>query len=180
MHKSLEIEELLYSSDGPTDLEKGTVDELFAVVNHQQHIGDALDALATFRPGKPLMVGEFWTGWFDHFGAPHNVWDYSKYLQQFTEILKRNASFNLYMFIGGTNFGFMNGANRVPKPGKPLYLPIIASYDYDALLTEFGNETSKYCRNSKIITNIAQGTYRQKKLFKFKDLIVIFNKYSYK
>ena len=26
------------------------------------------------QPGKPLMVMEFWTGWFDHWGEKHAVW----------------------------------------------------------------------------------------------------------
>jgi len=43
-----------------------------------------------------------------------------------------NSSVNFYMFIGGTNFGFMNG-NR-----------IVTSYDYDAPLSEAGNYTAKY------------------------------------
>ena len=36
------------------------------------------------------------------------------------------------MFIGGTNFGFMNGDR------------VVTSYDYDAPLTESGNYTAKY------------------------------------
>lgn len=35
-----------------------------------------------------------------------------------TEILKMDMSINLYMFHGGTNFGFMNGAStdKLPAP----------------------------------------------------------------
>ena len=33
-----------------------------------------------------------------------------------TEILKLNMSINLYMFHGGTNFGFMSGAFAVGMP----------------------------------------------------------------
>lgn len=50
------------------------------------------------------------------------------------------GSINLYMFCGGTNFGFMNGSSaRLQKD-----LPQITSYDYDALLDEAGNPTKKY------------------------------------
>ena len=57
----------------------------------------------------------------------------------FEEMLDAGASVNFYMFHGGTNFGFMNGANRDEK-----YSPTITSYDYDALLTEAGDMTEKY------------------------------------
>merc|ERR1712179_187477 len=43
------------------------------------------------------------------------------------------------MFIGGTNFGFMNGANY----GAHLQ-PQPTSYDYDAPLTEAGDMKKKY------------------------------------
>ena len=26
------------------------------------------------QPGKPLMVMEFWSGWFDHWAEKHAVW----------------------------------------------------------------------------------------------------------
>lgn len=51
-----------------------------------------------------------------------------------------NASVNIYMFYGGTNFGFTAGANG----GEKEFLPDITSYDYDAPLTEAGDPTAKY------------------------------------
>ena len=65
------------------------------------------------QPQHPLMVMEFWTGWFDHWGEKHlgrniSPQDFNKELRN---ILAEGASVNLYMFHGGTNFGFMNGAN---------------------------------------------------------------------
>ena len=42
------------------------------------------------------------------------------------EILDRGSSINFYMFIGGTNFGFMAGANQVEV--FPHYTPIVTSY----------------------------------------------------
>jgi beta-galactosidase len=43
------------------------------------------------------------------------------------------------MFHGGTNFGFTAGANLSDE-----YKPFVTSYDYDALLTEWGDVTAKY------------------------------------
>lgn len=52
-----------------------------------------------------------------------------------------NASVNLYMFFGGSNFGFTAGANDFNEAG---YTPDITSYDYDAVLDERGNVTEKF------------------------------------
>lgn len=41
-------------------------------------------------------------------------------------IIAQGASINLYMFIGGTNFGFMNGANLWGE--WPVYWPLVTSY----------------------------------------------------
>src|SRR5699024_11890044 len=57
----------------------------------------------------------------------------------FRDLMEAKSSVNFYMFHGGTNFGFMNGANHYD-----IYYPTITSYDYDALLTENGEITEKY------------------------------------
>lgn len=55
-----------------------------------------------------------------------------------------NASFNFYMFHGGTNFGFTSGANTNDTTDRLGYLPQLTSYDYDAPLDEAGDPTEKY------------------------------------
>lgn len=62
---------------------------------------------------------------------------------------------NIYMFEGGTNFGFMNGSNYYDE-----LTPDVTSYDYDALLTEDGQITEKYRRYRDVIAN----TERYRKL----------------
>ena len=54
-------------------------------------------------------------------------------------MVENGKSFNLYMFHGGTNFGWMAGANF----GR-VYEPDVTSYDYDAPLDERGTPTAKY------------------------------------
>jgi beta-galactosidase len=98
-----------------------------------------LDALARLQPHQPLMVSEFWTGWFDHWGEKHHTVPTELVVAGLRAILSRGASFNLYMFHGGTTFGWYQGANLDPK-----YLPDVTSYDYDALLNEHGGFTEKY------------------------------------
>ena len=53
---------------------------------------------------------------------------------------------NIYMFEGGTNFGFMNGSNYYDE-----LTPDVTSYDYDGVLTESGDITEKYRRYQEVI-----------------------------
>jgi beta-galactosidase len=56
------------------------------------------------------------------------------------------GSLNMYMLIGGTNFGFTSGANHYEK-----FAPDVTSYDYDAPLTECGDITPKYMALREVI-----------------------------
>uniref|UniRef100_A0A8C0LWF6 Beta-galactosidase n=1 Tax=Canis lupus familiaris TaxID=9615 RepID=A0A8C0LWF6_CANLF len=60
-------------------------------------------------------------------------------LKTVSAILDAGSSINLYMFHGGTNFGFINGAMHFHE-----YKSDVTSYDYDAVLTEAGDYTAKY------------------------------------
>uniref|UniRef100_A0A672PDN6 Beta-galactosidase-1-like protein 2 n=1 Tax=Sinocyclocheilus grahami TaxID=75366 RepID=A0A672PDN6_SINGR len=92
-----------------------------------------------FLPQKPLMVMEYWSGWFDVWGEPHHVFSAPEMISIVRELLDRGISINFYMFHGGTSFGFMNGAFDLGT-----YKPQTSSYDYDAPLTESGDYTTKY------------------------------------
>jgi beta-galactosidase len=88
---------------------------------------------------------EMWDGWFDAWGEEHHKTSASDYAQVVDDMLKRGSA-NIYMFIGGTNFGFMSGANHNEK-----FAPDVTSYDYDALLSECGDVTEKYHAVRKVI-----------------------------
>ncbi|XP_070328994.1 beta-galactosidase-1-like protein 2 isoform X3 [Odocoileus virginianus] len=62
-------------------------------------------------------------------------------LNTVSAIVEAGSSINLYMFHGGTNFGFIGGAMHFQD-----YKPDVTSYDYDAVLTEAGDYTAKYTR----------------------------------
>uniref|UniRef100_A0A8B9U169 Beta-galactosidase n=1 Tax=Anas zonorhyncha TaxID=75864 RepID=A0A8B9U169_9AVES len=81
-----------------------------ATVNFQKLEPGVLKYLDTVQRDQPKMVMEYWTGWFDNWGGPHYVFDADEMVNTVASILKLGASINLYMFHGGTNFGFMNGA----------------------------------------------------------------------
>lgn len=135
------IDVLLFTSDGPTDymLKGGTLDEVYKTVNFGSKSDEAFDKLEEHQEDMPLMCMEYWIGWFDHWDDIHHKREAADVVENFEEMLNRGANVNFYMFHGGTNFGFMNGANFTDK-----YMPTITSYDYDSLLTEAGDITEKY------------------------------------
>jgi beta-galactosidase len=56
------------------------------------------------------MCGEYWDGWFDHWGGKHHTTPAAE-AKELKWMLEQGYSVNLYMFHGGTSFGWMNGAN---------------------------------------------------------------------
>ncbi|KAM9853641.1 beta-galactosidase-1-like protein 2 isoform 1-T1 [Aulostomus maculatus] len=135
------ITELLLTSDSNDGQNLGGVEGALETINFQKLNRDDIKYLDEVQPQKPKMVMEYWSGWFDVWGDPHHVFAAEDMIHVVTEILKLDVSINLYMFHGGTNFGFMNGAF---EDGLPAPKPMITSYDYDAPLSEAGDYTAKY------------------------------------
>jgi beta-galactosidase len=143
------IDVLLFTSDGPTDemLQYGTLSHIFKIVNFGSKAREGFQKLREYQPTGPLMCMEFWNGWFDHWGEQHHRRAPEDAAAALDEILSTGASVNLYMFHGGTNFGFMNGANFSTK-----YEPTVTSYDDDAPVNEAGDITPKYLAFRKVIS----------------------------
>ena len=143
---------LLDTVDGGDELPAGGVPGVFTGVNFGtgEHKPE-MDKLATFQPGKPLLVTEYWPGWFDYWGHPHQTRALQAQIEDVDYILNRGAGINLYMFHGGTSFGFMSGANL----NNGNYLPQVTSYDYGAPLDEAGHPTSKFLAFRKIFAKYA-------------------------
>ncbi|KAF6721646.1 Beta-galactosidase-1-like protein 2 [Oryzias melastigma] len=135
------ITELLLTSDNKDGLKLGGVKGALETINFQRLDPEEVKYLEQIQPQKPKMVMEYWSGWFDLWGGLHHVFPAEDMLAVVTEILKLDMSINLYMFHGGTNFGFMSGAFAV---GRPSPAPMVTSYDYDAPLSEAGDYTTKY------------------------------------
>ncbi|HEX8601574.1 MAG TPA: beta-galactosidase family protein [Pseudoduganella sp.] len=147
----LGVEAPLFTSDGATDhmLTHGTLPDVFMTANFGSRAQGEFAKLREFQPGGPLMCMEFWNGWFDHWGEPHHTRDAADAAQALDEVLAAGASVNVYMFHGGTNFGFMNGANT--DLVTRAYQPTVNSYDYDAPLSEAGEPTAKFHAFRKVI-----------------------------
>lgn len=143
----------LFTSDGPTRrmLEGGTLPGITPVINFAGPIQDAQEAFATlqeFRADVPRMVGEYWAGWFDHWGEQHHTTSLTQEAEAIDWMLGQGISVNLYMFHGGTNFGWLAGAN---SSATTPYQADTTSYDYDAPLDEAGRPTTKYFALREVI-----------------------------
>ena len=141
IYKDNQVSCLYFTSDGPTwyMLGGGTLDGYLATANFGSKGKENLSFLKAFRPDQPTMCCEFWNGWFDHWYEAHHVREGDDTAATFDEMLSCGGSVNFYMFHGGTNFGFTNGANY-----DGVYQPTVTSYDYDAPLSESGDMTGKY------------------------------------
>jgi beta-galactosidase len=147
LFKEAGIDVLLFTSDGPEFIQHGSMPDAVTTLNFGSRSEEAFAALETFRPHSPKMCAEFWIGWFDHWGGEHHTRDAMDVAAEYEKMVAEGASVNFYMFHGGTNFGFMNGANHYE-----FYTPTITSYDYDALLTEWGDPTEKYCAVKQVLS----------------------------
>ena len=104
---------------------------------------------------SPYFAAEFWAGRSMHWGEPFYHREPADTSDGFRELLELGGNVCFYMFSGGSNFGFMGGANYgqsySPRPGTPIprYVPHTTSYDVDALISEDGIPTEKYylCRD---------------------------------
>ncbi|KAF4533069.1 hypothetical protein B566_EDAN002632, partial [Ephemera danica] len=145
---------VLYTTDGNSEgyLKCGKIDSVYATVDfgaceysrkrtQTENVTASFAAMRQYEPHGPLVNSEFYPGWLDHWGEPHNTVATARVVRTLKQMLAINASVNIYMFIGGTNFGFTAGANLALNPG---FTPQPTSYDYDAPLSEAGDPTAKY------------------------------------
>ena len=135
----------LYTADGPEQVPDGSLPELPVGINFGgEEDGAAQKAFATLkkvRPDGPFINSEYWAGWFDHWGGAHAHTHADKQAANLEWMLGQGYSVSIYMFHGGTSFGWMNGAN---SDGNGSYEPDVTSYDYDSVLDESGRPTAKY------------------------------------
>ena len=112
--------------------------------------------LKELRPNSPLMCSEFWSGWFDKWGANHETRPADDMIAGIDEMLSKGISFSLYMTHGGTNWGHWAGAN------SPGFAPDVTSYDYDAPISESGQTTPKYWKLRETLSKYMYGEKQAK------------------
>ncbi len=142
------MDSFLFTSDGDCDwmLSGGGLPDVLKVMNFGSRAKVLLKKLDGHQKNMPHMCGEFWCGWFDHWGDSHHTRPAAQIEKEIGDFLSMDASFNMYMFHGGTNFGFTAGANF----GK-CFEPTVTSYDYSAPLTEWGAYTPTYHAIRKLL-----------------------------
>ncbi|HEM3663711.1 TPA: beta-galactosidase [Streptococcus suis] len=137
----------LFTSDGSwrATLRAGTLieDDVFVTGNFGSKARENFANMTAFfnehQKNWPLMCMEFWDGWFNRWGDEIIRREPEEMVDSVMECIEL-GSLNLYMFHGGTNFGFMNGCSARGQ----IDLPQVTSYDYDAILDEAGNPTKKF------------------------------------
>ena len=128
----------LFTADGGNNMMKaGSIDGVLPGLNGGGD--DVFDQINRYRPHGPYFVPEFYPGWLDHWGEPHQTRGGPGTAHALARLIDRGVSVSLYMFHGGTNWDGMSGANFGAH-----YQPQPTSYDYDAPLDESGRPTPKY------------------------------------
>lgn len=145
----------LFQCDWSSNFLNNGLDDLIWTMNFGTgaNIDQQFEKLKEVRPESPLMCSEFWSGWFDKWGANHETRPASDMIAGIDEMLSKGISFSLYMTHGGTNWGHWAGAN------SPGFAPDVTSYDYDAPISESGQLTPKYHELRKTLAK-----YSDKKL----------------
>lgn len=130
----------MFQCDWSSNFLNNGLDDLIWTLNFGTgaDIGQQFAPLKEVRPDSPLMCSEFWSGWFDKWGANHETRPAKEMIDGIEQMLSKGISFSLYMTHGGTNWGHWAGAN------SPGFAPDVTSYDYDAPISESGAATPKY------------------------------------
>ena len=130
----------MFQCDWASNFTKNGLDDLVWTMNFGTgaNIDQQFRKLGELRPDAPKMCSEYWSGWFDKWGARHETRPAKAMVDGIGEMLSKNISFSLYMTHGGTSFGHWAGAN------SPGFKPDVTSYDYDAPINEYGQPTPKY------------------------------------
>jgi beta-galactosidase len=148
---------VLYTADGPEEIAAGSLPDLPVGINFggsdRGEARKSFGILKKIRPKGPFFNSEFWDGWFDHWGSKHSTTNAAHEAANLGWMLRQGYSVSVYMFHGGTSFGWMNGAN---SDGKN-YEPDVTSYDYNATLDESGHPKPKYFAYRDVIAK-ATGT----------------------
>jgi len=132
----------LFTSDGADAalLRRGSLPGVFPTANFRNHPARQLNAVRELRDDAPLFAMELWCGGAHHWGRMYPEHAAEAVAEDVREVLENGYHMNLYMFHGGSNPGFMNGANFF----QGEYFGMLSTYDVDAPLSEEGDPTPKY------------------------------------
>ncbi|MCJ1475158.1 hypothetical protein MMC13_003818 [Lambiella insularis] len=138
----------LYTNDGSSQgaLQAGQIPNVLAEIDGGPNGFPARAQYLEASSAGPNLDGEYYITWLDQWASNNthqsdqgNTAKISSVQSDLSWTLSNGDSFSIYMFHGGTNWGFQNGAdyNSATKP-------ITTSYDYGAPLDESGRTTDIY------------------------------------
>ncbi len=156
----------LYTSNG-ADLHKfytGSNPKYLTTLDLHMLGENAKACITQYQPNKPIFVSEFWGGRSQQQGAVFVRQPAESVAEHYKNLLQNGAYANIYMFVGGSNFGFMNGAvkSHYQQAGVvedypfghhdgEKYIPFAQSYDVDAPINEQGQPTEKYYALKRVL-----------------------------
>ncbi|XP_035780656.1 beta-galactosidase-like isoform X2 [Anopheles albimanus] len=137
---------VLFTNNGPGLETCGAIEGVLSALDFGPGTEDEINGywkgLRKTQPKGPLVNAEFYPGWLTHWQEAHMAHTDTKLVADSLAFMLRNkVNVNIYMFFGGTNYGFTAGANSAGSGG---YVADVTSYDYDAPLSECGDPTDKY------------------------------------
>lgn len=142
----------LFRCDWNSNFKKYSLDGVATTLNFGagSNIDNQFKALKETYPNSPLMCSEYWSGWFDHWGKPHETRSIASFIGSYKDMMDKKISVSLYMAHGGTTFGQWGGANAPP------YSAMATSYDYNAPIDEQGSATDKFYAVRDLMKNYLQ------------------------
>lgn len=153
---------VLYTNDGPNQsmLEGGHIPGILAEIDGVAQEGFVdRDKYVPESSRGPLLNGEFYIKWFDAWSSTdgHDTYDgdaegMAKVVSDTRWMLDEGGNFNIYMWHGGTNFAFGNGAINATK-----YQAFTTSYDYGSPLDETGRPSEIYHELRKALADYNDG-----------------------
>nr|XP_037288987.1 beta-galactosidase-like [Rhipicephalus microplus] len=140
--KHLGKDVVMFRADAPSEVryECDKVRDILVAGNcdPKANVTAAFDIIreAQVKPGGPVMVSEYYTGWMNYWGWNDNPAYAPAIISTFEQMMKEGGNVIFYMYHGGTNFGF--------KAATSAESPLVTSYDYDAPMGEDGDPKAYY------------------------------------
>ena len=94
----------LFQCDWASNFQLNALDDLVWTMNFGTgaNIDEQFAPLKEVRPDSPLMCSEFWSGWFDKWGANHETRAADDMIAGIDEMLSKGISFSMEVPTGDT------------------------------------------------------------------------------
>lgn len=114
----------------------------------ESEIGSIIALVRKYQSNGPIINSEFYPGWLTYWQRDNERRSGEDVARVLKKQLELGMSVNIYVFFGGTNFGFNTGSN---DSGTGNFASGITSYDYDAPMDEAGDATEKFMLIREVI-----------------------------